>query len=323
VAAANANTVVIVASPDAVVMPWIAEVKAVIEVFFSGQAMGGGLADILFGKVNPSGKLTTTFPKRMQDMPTYLTYPGENGKHIYGEGVHVGYRWYDSRDIEPLFPFGFGLSYTEFTYSDIRLDRSTLRLGETVSVSFTLRNTGKVTGKEVSQLYVRYSKPRLMRPLRELKTFFKVELAPDESQTITLDVPAEDFCSYDPARGGWTLDNDTITIEIGSSSRDIRLTAPLTTVSKVSSHRRIERDTQPVFVLANPIAREKFNAFLQKQLSIDAADAERMMEHCANSFFGMFTTFDRRFRQSFPKADIAALLDDINATMAEYERQVS
>ncbi|MET0748520.1 MAG: glycoside hydrolase family 3 C-terminal domain-containing protein [Rhizobium sp.] len=323
VAAANASTVVIVASPDAVVMPWVSEVKTIVEVFFSGQAMGGGLADILFGKVNPSGKLTTTFPKRMQDMPTYLTYPGENGKHIYSEGVHVGYRWYDTRDIEPLFPFGFGLSYTEFAYSDIKLDRSKLHLGETVSVSFTLTNTGKVAGKEVSQLYARYGKPRLMRPLRELKTFAKVELAPGESRTVTLEVPAEDFCSYDPARSGWTLDNDTISIEIGSSSRDIRLTAALTTVSKVSNHRRMERDTQPIFVLANPIAREKFNAFLQKQLSIDEADAERMMEHCTNSFFGMITTFDRRFRQSFPKADVAALLADINATMAESEREAS
>ncbi|TIT17251.1 MAG: glycosyl hydrolase, partial [Mesorhizobium sp.] len=114
--------VVVIASPDAVVMPWIDKVQAVVETFFSGQAMGGGLADILFGWVNPCGKLTTTFPKRMEDMPAYLTYPGENGRHVYSEGIHVGYRWYDARDIEPLFPFGFGLSFTEFAYSDLSLD---------------------------------------------------------------------------------------------------------------------------------------------------------------------------------------------------------
>lgn len=323
IAAVNPNVVVLVASPDAVVMPWLDEVPSVIELFFSGQAMGGGVADVLFGEVNPSGKLTTTFPKRIEDTPTYLTYPGENGRHVYAEGIHVGYRWYDARAIEPLFPFGFGLSYTDFAYSGIGLDRKELRPGETVEVTFTVTNTGKVAGKEVCQLYAKYGSPRLKRPIRELKGFAKVALQPGESRRVKLRVPAEDLCCYDPARRAWTLDNDTITIEIGASSRDIRLSAPLKTVSKVSPHRRVERDTQPTFVLANPIARKKINVFLQKQLQVDEESAERMLEHCANSFFGIFTTFDRRFRQSFPKAEIAALLADINDAMAKAEQEVA
>jgi beta-glucosidase len=311
-AAANPNLVVVIASPDAVVMPWIDKVPAVVETFFSGQAMGGGLADVLFGRVNPCGKLTTTFPKRMEDMPTYLTYPGENGRHVYSEGIHVGYRWYDARDIEPLFPFGFGLSFTEFAYSDLSLDRSEIRRGERVCASFTVTNTGAVEGKETCQLYARYGKPRLKRPIRELKGFRKVALRPGESRRITIELTAQELCAFDPMHGDWTLDSDTIAIEIGASSRDIRLAADLRTVSAVSEHRRIERDTQPVFVLQNSHARRKFIVFLQGQLGISAQEADTMLEHCANSFVGIFTTFDRRFRQRFPQADIERLLREMN-----------
>ena len=321
--AANPNTVVVVASPDAVVMPWVDKVPAVVEIFFSGQAMGGGIADVLFGRANPSGKLTTTFPKRMEDMPAYLTYPGENGRHVYSEGVHVGYRWYDARKIEPLFPFGHGLSYTRFAYSDVQLDRTELHLGETVTISFTLTNTGLREGKEVAQVYARYGAPRLIRPVRELKSFAKVTLKPGESRRVAIAIPAEDLCAYDTTRQRWALDEDMVVLEVAASSRDIRLEAPLRTKGSVSEHRRIAWDTQPVFVLANPIARRMFGTFLQKQLAIGAEDADRMLEHCANSFFGIFTTFDRRLRKSFARADIDALILDINQEMEEQELRMA
>lgn len=320
---ANPNIVVVISSPDAVAMPWIGEVPAVIEMFFSGQATGGAVADILFGRVNPSGKLTTTFPKRMEDMPTYLTYPGENGRHVYSEGIFVGYRWYDARGIEPLFPFGFGLSYTAFAYSNLALDRTILRTGEKVAVSFAVTNTGKVGGKEICQVYACYGRPRLMRPVRELKGFAKVELKPGESRTVTVELAARDLCAYDTALQAWVLDNDAVTIEVASSSRDIHLSAELQTASAVAVHRRIERDTQPIFILENPAARRKFSRFLQQQLDISPEDADRMLEHCSNSFFGIFTTFDRRFRRTFPKADIEALLAEINQEIDEQERRAA
>lgn len=322
-ARANPNVVVVISSPDAVAMPWVGQVPAVIEMFFSGQAAGSAVADVLFGRVNPSGKLTTTFPKRMEDMPTYLTYPGENGRHVYSEGIFAGYRWYDARGIEPLFPFGFGLSYTEFAYSDLALDRTVLRAGEKVTVSFAVTNIGKITGQEICQLYARYGQPRLKRPVRELKAFAKVALEPGKSKVVTLQIAAEDLCVYDTALQAWTLDNDVITIEVASSSRDIHLGAEVHTVPAAPVRRRIEWDTQPIFVLENPVARRKFNRFLQKQLDISSDDAERMLEHCANSFVGIFTTFDRRFRHIFPKADVEALLAEINRETYGQERHAA
>lgn len=312
---ANPNVVVVVASPDAVVMPWIDHAKSVVEAFFSGQAMGGALADVLFGKVNPSGKLTTTFPKRIEDIPAYLSYPGENGRHNYSEGIFVGYRWYDTAKVEPLFPFGYGLSYTNFAYSDIELDHETLTDGETLTVTVTIENTGKVAGKEICQLYAAYGQPRLKRPVRELKAFTKVALEPGERKAVTLTVPVEDLKVYDSSRGIFILDDDIIDIQIGASSRDIRLSAKVKTVAPHWRHRKIDWDTQPVFILSNPIARPKFNAFLRKQLGIGEAEADRMLDHCANSFIGVFTTFDRRFRRAFPKDDIAALLVEVNEAM--------
>ncbi len=174
-----------------------------------------------------------------------------------------------------------------------------------------------MAGKEICQLYAACRQPRFKRPPRELKAFTKVALAPGERRTVTFTVPAEDLQLYDTARGTFLLDDGVVDMLIGASSRDIRLSGVLRTLSAVPRHRKIEWDTQPVFVLANPVARAKFNSFLQKQLSVDEPEADRMLEHCANSFFGIFTTFDRRFRQAFPKADIEALLADIDEAMTK------
>lgn len=320
VAAVNPKVIVILANPDAVVMPWIDEVGAVVETFFSGQAMGGGLADVLFGNTNPSGKLTVSFPKRLQDTPSWLSYPGENGKHYYSEGIFVGYRWYDTRDIAPLFPFGFGLSYSDFTYSDLALDRQTLRQGETVAVSFTLTNNSARSGKEVCQLYSRYQQPRLARPYQELKGFCKVELAAGESRRITLTLSADDLRYYDTARGEWILDNDLVTLCVGTHSRDLPLQASLECHSAVARYRLIQHDTQPTFILENPMARSMFNQFLQREMNINEQDAERILEHCANSFVGIFTTFDRRLRHRFAPEACEQILKEINQAIKQQER---
>ncbi len=321
VAAVNPRTVVVISSPDAVVMPWIDQVPAVLGTFFSGQAMGSAVADILFGAVNPSGKLTTSFPLTMKDIPGYLSYPGENGRHVYAEGLFVGYRSYDSREAPVLFPFGHGLGYAAFDYANLTLDCSDIREGESLTVSFDLTNRGAVAGKEISQLYVRYGSPRFSRPVHELKGFVKTPLEPGETRRVTLTIPAEDLRYWNPARGCWVLDEDEIVVEVAASSRDIRLEATLSTRSRVGRYCEITFDTQPSIILATPIAHQAFRAFIAQRLSVSESDAEHILQHCASSFLGMTTTLDRRLRQRVTRAEVQPLLDRINAEIRAWEQQ--
>jgi len=312
-AAANPATVVVLATPDAVAMPWIDAVPAVLETFLSGQATGGAVADILFGAVNPSGKLTSSFPLSIRDIPGALTYPGENGDHVYSEGIYVGYRWYDSREMPVLFPFGHGLGYSRFRYDGVALGTQVLRAGETLDVSFSITNEGVHEGQETAQVYLRYGSPRLHRPVHELKGFAKVRLAPGETRTVTVSIPADDLRYYDPVRAEWILDQDFVTVEVGASSRDIRLEAPLETRSAIARYRLIDWDTQPSIVLDIPAARAGFNTFLRDRLGISETEADQMLEHCRSSFFGILTTLDRRLRQRITRTETQATIDAINA----------
>ena len=151
-----------------------------------GQAGAGAVGDVLFGLINPSGKLAETFPKRLEDTPAYLNFPDEDGEVIYGERMYVGYRYYDKRNIEPLFPFGHGLSYTEFSYSNLKLSKTNITDKDELKVTLTLTNSGKRSGKEVVQLYVADKQSTYQRPLQELKAFTKVELAPVKAKKLPL-----------------------------------------------------------------------------------------------------------------------------------------
>jgi len=223
VVAANPNTVVVLNAGSAVEMPWIDQVPGVIQLWYDSQEQGNALADVLFGDVNPSGKLPTTFPVRLQDSPAYINYPGENGKVRYGEGLFVGYRYYDKKDLAPQFPFGHGLSYTTFEFGNLRLSAKQASPEKGLDISFDVRNTGTRPGQEVAQAYVRDVSCSLTRPEKELKAFAKIELAPDETKTVTLHLDREAFWFFDPARNGWVTEPGEMEVLIGSSSRDIRL----------------------------------------------------------------------------------------------------
>ena len=228
VAAANPRTIVVLVSGSPVEMEaWIDRVPAVVEAWYGGMEGGNALAGVLFGDVNPSGKLPCTFPRRLEDTPTYAggapVFPGVNGAEHYEEGLLVGYRWYDTKAIEPLFPFGFGLSYTTFAYSNLRLVPGTDASGPVVTVQFDLANTGPRAGAEVAQVYVHQASPGLPRPAQELKGFQKISLPPGERQTISIPLDARAFAFYDPARHGWVAEQGTFTIQVGGSSRDLRL----------------------------------------------------------------------------------------------------
>lgn len=224
VAAANKHTVVVLNSGSAVTMPWLDQVAAVAQAWYPGQECGNAIADVLFGVVNPSGKLTQTFPVRLEDTPSYLNFPGENGKVYYGEGLFVGYRYYEKKKIAPLFPFGFGLSYTTFDYSNLRLSAKEIGPNETLSVSIDVTNTGALTGKEVIQLYVRDCQSLLQRPDKELKSFAKVTLEPAECQTVTLTLDRTSLAYYDDLARQWVAEAGEFGVLVGASSQDIRAT---------------------------------------------------------------------------------------------------
>ena len=229
VAAANPNTIVVLNAASALSMPWIDKVAAVVEQWYNSQECGNALADVLFGDTNPSGKLPTTFPVRLEDNPAYINYPGENGKVNYGEGLFVGYRYYDKKKVEPLFPYGYGLSYTTFTYGNLKLNAAQFTAESGLEVSFDVTNIGPRTGKEIVQLYVRDVRSALVRPEKELKAFAKLELTPGETKTISFHLDQEAFWYYNPAassgRGGWVAEPGEFDILVGASSRDIRLSA--------------------------------------------------------------------------------------------------
>ena len=221
VAAANPKTVVVLQTGSPAAMPWLEQVPAVLEGWFPGQECGNALADVLFGDVNPSGKLPQTFPVRLEDNPAFINYPGENGHVRYGEGLFVGYRYYDAKEIAPLFPFGFGLSYTAFAYGNIRLSAETLKPGETLTAQVDVTNTGDTAGKETVQLYILDPESRLRRPRKELKGFAKVELAPGETKTVSLPIDAFSLAYWDDAEHAWVAEAGRFEVAIGASAHEI------------------------------------------------------------------------------------------------------
>ncbi len=221
VTAAQPNTVVILNNGAPVVMgEWIDGAAAVLEAWMMGQAGGGAIADVLFGRVNPSGKLAETFPLRLADTPSYLNFPGENGAVRYGEGLFIGYRYYDTKQIPVQFPFGYGLSYTTFEYSEMRVSASHFKDVDGVTVLVDVTNTGQVAGKEIVQVYVRDPESRLIRPVKELKGFAKLDLQPGETKTASITLDSRAFAYYDPAYRQWITEDGEFDILVGASSAD-------------------------------------------------------------------------------------------------------
>ncbi len=218
----NDNVVVVIVSGNAVEMPWIDKVDGIVETWFSGTQTGHALADIIFGDVNPSGKLPFTFPVKLEDNGAHAlnAYHKDSLKVEYKEGIFVGYRWAEKHDIKPLFAFGHGLSYTTFEYGEAKCRRA----GDGFKVSVDVSNTGTREGKEVVQLYIGDEESTLERPVKELKGFKKISLKPGETKKVIFEVEPDMLKFYDPARGGWVLEAGTFTAYVGAASDDIRTT---------------------------------------------------------------------------------------------------
>ena len=217
----NKRVVVVLHNGAPVSMPWVNKVSSILECYLGGENIGTAQVNLLFGKANPCGKLAETFPLRLEDTPCYLNFPGNGRTSVYSEGIFVGYRWYDSRKMPVLFPFGYGLSYTTFEYSNLKVSKAAFRDDEEIEVSITIKNTGSVEGKEIAQLYVSDKTGVEVRPEKELKGFEKVNLKPGESKTVNFKLNKRSFAYWNTDIGNWYAPSGTYEILVGSSSRDI------------------------------------------------------------------------------------------------------
>ncbi|NHJ85466.1 MAG: glycosyl hydrolase [Asgard group archaeon] len=223
----NPNTIVILISGSPIEMSdWISKIPAIVLAWHPGMMGGDAIANVLFGEVNPSGKLPITFPAKLADSPAHKsekTYPGTD-KVYYEEGIYVGYRHFDQKNIKPLFPFGFGLSYTQFEFSNLKVNRTTMKPKDTMTITVDIKNTGKIAGDEIAQLYVSDDESSIDRPPKELRGFEKIALKPGESRTIQFSLSIKDLMFYDVKSHDWKYEPGNFTISIGNSSRDLYLT---------------------------------------------------------------------------------------------------
>jgi beta-glucosidase len=224
VAKVNKNTIVVINAGGPVVMTkWIAQVPAVLDLWYGGQEGGNAIADVLFGEANPSGKLPVSFVKEWKDSPAYGHYPGENLRVDYAEGIYVGYRYFDKQKVEPLFPFGYGLSYTKFDYSDLKVSPNKVVAGTPVEVSLRIHNSGSRSGAEVVELYVHDGHSSVDRPIQELKGFQRVNLAAGETKVVHFTLDRSAMAFYSTAKKDWVTEPGQFDVLVGFSSRDIRL----------------------------------------------------------------------------------------------------
>lgn len=272
IAKVQKNVVVVLHNGSPVEMPWAEDVKGILEAYLAGQAVGQAEVDLLFGKANPCGKLAETIPYQLEDNPSYLFFPGDGKTVEYREGVFVGYRYYDTKHMAVRYPFGYGLSYTTFAYSDLQLSSDEIKDTDTVTVSLKVKNTGDVAGKEVVQLYVADKTGSVSRPAKELKNFVKVELQPQEEKTVTMQLDKRSFAWYSTQLHDWYAATGMYEIMVGASSRDIRLTKTVKVVSSTELPLHVTMNTTISELLENSRTREVIRDM-----------AESLIEHMGGS----------------------------------------
>lgn len=285
IAKVQTNVVVVLHNGSPVEMPWISQVKGVLEAYLGGQAVGDAEYNILFGKINPSAKLPETFPIKLEDNPSYLNFPGEKDMVEYREGIFVGYRYYDKKKMDVLFPFGHGLSYTTFDYRNLKLNSSRIKDTDELTVSVDVINTGKREGKEVIQLYVADKESTVIRPVKELRDFDKVDLKPGETKTVTFTLGKRAFAYYNTQIHDWHVESGDFTIMIGRSSRDIVLSENVYVESTVALPVHFTTDSTVGDVMENPRGREiiegimadnMFDSKSQEKEAVGAVSKEMM-----------------------------------------------
>lgn len=228
----NQKVAVVLCNGAPVVMPFLGQVCVVLEAYLSGQSGARAIAEILFGKANPSGKLAESFPCALEDNPSYLNFRGNGETVDFGEGIFVGYRYYEKKNMPVLFPFGHGLSYTTFTYSDPVVSEKKIGENDALTVRVKVKNTGSFDGKEIVQLYVKEASPRFLRPVKELKGFEKIDLKVGEEKTVEFRLDRRAFAYWDETEHRWRVDSGKFEILIGASSADIRVSEEVEVIAE-------------------------------------------------------------------------------------------
>ncbi len=319
----NKNIVVVLHNGSPIEMPWINEVKGVLESYLAGESVGSAQVDLLFGNANPCGKLAESFPLKLEDNPSYLNFLGNGSDVDYAEGIYVGYRYYDKKKMDVLFPFGHGLSYTTFEYSKLKVSSKKFSDKDKVEVSVTVTNTGKRAGKEVVQLYVsEKTGTREARPDKELKGFAKVELAPKESKVVKLTLDKRSFAFYSTNAGDWYAPTGQYEISVGSSSRDIRLSATVNLTSTSKNPFRVNPNTVLEEVLENQITAEimaplinRYKAAMHSEQSRGKSSKESVSDKMLDA---MLASMPLRALRSFLQVsenDIVMIIEKMNSAL--------
>lgn len=264
----NPNTVVVLSGGASIEMPWADNVPAILNMFLTGQAGGSAVCDVLFGDVNPSGKLSETYPMTLEENSSYNYFPGTSVSVEYRESVYVGYKYYDTANKAVRFPFGHGLSYTTFEYSDIKLSADSIKDTDTVTVSFKVKNTGERDGAEVAQVYVSDVESTIFRPVKELKGFKKVFLKAGEEAEISIELDKRAFAYYNVKLGDWHVESGEFKILVGASSRDIKLEASVNVESTVEAEIPDYKAVAPSYYGADimNVSDDEFKAVYGKEL---------------------------------------------------------
>jgi len=262
IAEVNKNIAVVLHNGSPVEMPWIDRVKGVLEAYLSGEAVGMATADILFGKVSPSGHLPESFPKKLSDNPSYLNFPGRGGKVFYREGIFVGYRYYEMKDMEVLFPFGHGLSYTTFKIDNLKIERVGKKDTDKITVYADVTNTGDVAGKEVVQLYVSDKTETEIRPVKELKGFAKVYLNPGEKKTVQMELDYRSFAYYSTELSDWFAPGGKYEILVGDSSANIAVSETI----ELEATKKLPFKVTSTTIFADLMKHPELDEIVQKKL---------------------------------------------------------
>lgn len=322
VAAAQPRTAVVLMNGAPVTMPWAGDVAAILEMYLPGDGAGEAMVNLLYGRANPSGKLAETFPMKLSDNPSYLNFPGEDNRTEYHEGVFVGYRYYDSKELPVLFPFGHGLSYTRFAYSDLELGADAFTEDEELSCALTVTNTGPRAGEEIVQLYVAPPAGMRRRPTRELKRFAKVALEPGESARVAFMLDVRALSYYEPLLHAFFAESGAYGIEIGASSRDIRLRGTVSFTAERSLPRAFSIYSTLADIMETPAGAQVFGPVLGRMMAgareatggDDAASTQAMLGGIQLSSlvgFGMLS-----------EEQLDGLLERVNAEQAAVQAPV-